>query len=253
MSCGAGESLAATPIMANYARSDFDPSLSDLQMWTALGGGVALALLGARRRSLPGMALTLAATPLVYRGLKGHWPDGFTRSRPRAANDTRTALAGPHGIHVCEAVYVEKPITKVYQFWRRLENLPRFMQYLEDVRDLGNGRSHWVVRGPAGVRVEWDAEIINEVEPDVIGWRSLPGADVVTAGAVNFDTARGGRGTTVTVHLQYAPPAGRAGALVAQLFGREPSQTVREDMRRLKQVLEAGEIARSGAPREMAR
>jgi uncharacterized membrane protein len=126
------------------------------------------------------------------------------------------------------------------------------MTHLESVTEKSDGRSHWVARGPGGVRVEWDAEIINEVENKVIGWRSLTGSDVVNAGAVNFDPGRGG-GTKLTVHIQYAAPAGRAGALVASLLGREPSQTVREDLRRFKQLLEAGEIARalesSGGPR----
>ena len=122
------------------------------------------------------------------------------------------------------------------------------MTHLERVTELGDGRSHWVARGPAGSRVEWDAEIINEVENKVIGWRSLPESDVVTAGSVTFAPMRGGRGTQLSVHLQYAPPAGRAGAFVATLFGREPSQTIREDLRRLKQLLEAGEIPRRRTP-----
>ena len=96
--------------------------------------------------------------------------------------------------------------------------------------------------------MEWDAEIINDVEDQLIAWRSLPGSDVVSAGSVNFDAVRGGRSTQVSVHLQYAPPAGRAGALLSRLFGREPSQTIREDLRRLKQLLEAGEVARVAAP-----
>jgi uncharacterized membrane protein len=139
------------------------------------------------------------------------------------------------------------PVADVYRFWRRLENLPRFMTHLDRVTQTPDGRSHWVAVGPAGLAVEWDAEIINEVENQVIGWRSLPGSDVVTAGSVNFDTAREGRSTQVSVHLQYAPPAGKAGALVASLFGREPSQTIREDLRHFKQLLEAGEIPRATA------
>jgi uncharacterized membrane protein len=95
--------------------------------------------------------------------------------------------------------------------------------------------------------VEWKAEIINEVPDQVLAWRSLPGSDVVTAGSVNFDAVRGGRSTQVSVHLQYAPPAGKAGALVASLFGREPSQTIREDLRHFRQLLEAGERPRATA------
>jgi uncharacterized membrane protein len=121
------------------------------------------------------------------------------------------------------------------------------MTHLDRVTETSDGKSHWVARGPAGLAVEWDAEIINEVENQVIGWRSLPGSDVVTAGSVNFDTARDGRSTQVSVHLQYGPPAGKAGALAAALFGREPSQMIREDLRHFKQLLEAGEIPRATA------
>ena len=106
------------------------------------------------------------------------------------------------------------PVADVYRFWRRLENLPRFMTHLDRVTEGSDGKSHWVAAGPAGLAVEWDAEIINEVENKVLAWRSLPGSDIVTAGSVNFDAARGGRSTQVSVHLQYAPPAGKAGALV---------------------------------------
>jgi uncharacterized membrane protein len=122
------------------------------------------------------------------------------------------------------------------------------MHHLEEVTDVGHGRSHWIANGPAGMRVEWDAEIINEVDDKVIGWRSLPGSDVVSAGSVNFDGMRDGRSTQVSVHLQYAPPAGRAGDRVAAMFGRAPSQTIREDLRRLKQLLESGSSGVSAQP-----
>ena len=122
-------------------------------------------------------------------------------------------------------------------------NLPRFMRYLDSVRQDTADRTHWMAVGPGGLRVEWDAELINEIENQLIAWRSLPGSDVTTAGSVNFDSVRGGRETQITVNLQYSPPAGKAGAWIATLFGREPSQTIRDDLRRLKQILEAGEIA----------
>ena len=150
-------------------------------------------------------------------------------------------------MHVRESIRLEVPLAEAYAFWRRLENLPRFMTHLDRVTESSNGRSHWVAVGPAGLAVEWDAEIINEVENNLIAWRSLAGSDVVTAGSVKFGAARAGRCTEVSVHLQYAPPAGKAGAVIASLFGREPSQTVREDLRHFKQLLEAGETARATA------
>ena len=206
----------------------------------ALTTATAVVAYGLSRRTLPGICLATAATPLAYRGLAGDWPRVGNGHAPQAR--TRAALGGDRGIHVHESIRLEQPIAEVYRFWRHFENLPRFMNYLEQVSELGDGRTRWVARGPAGTRVAWDAEIINDIENKVIGWQSLPGADVVHAGSVNFDTVRNGRSTQVTVHLQYAPPAGRAGSLIALIFGREPSQTIREDLRRLKQLLEAGEF-----------
>lgn len=221
------------------------PSVSDLAHWLALGAGALLLIVGASRRSAIGACLAASSAPLLYRGIAGRWPAVMNgHGQP---DSTRAALGGERGIHVRESVRLEIPVPDAYRFWRRLENLPRFMTHLDRVAEMSDRTSHWVARGPVGVAVEWDAEIVNEVENRVIGWRSHAGSDVVTAGSVNFDAARDGRGTQVRVHLQYAPPAGRAGALIASLFGREPSQTIREDLRHFKQLLEAGEIPRATA------
>jgi uncharacterized membrane protein len=205
--------------------------------WAALGGAALLLYSGARQPRAR-LLLALAAAPLAYRGITGHWPIALPQR-----HDTRRALSGSRGVHVRESVRIGRPVHEVYRFWRRLGNLSRFLSHLESVTELGTGRSHWVARGPAGLCVEWEAEIINEVENKVIGWRSLPGSDVVVAGSVNFAPHEDGRSTGVTVHLQYEPPAGRAGAAVASLFGREPSQMIRDDLRRLKELLEAREVA----------
>ena len=223
--------------------SEPSPTIADAESWLALGTGALLLLVGTSRRSLAGACLAVSSAPLLYRGITGRWPHVLNGSDQ--PDSTRRALAGDRGVHVRESVRLEMPLADVYRFWRRLENLPRFMTHLQRVTETVDGKSHWVAAGPAGLAVQWDAEIINEVENRVLAWRSLPGSDVVTAGSVNFDTARGGRSTQVSVHLQYAPPAGKAGALVASLLGREPSQTVREGLRHLKQLLEAGEIPRA--------
>ena len=213
--------------------------------WLALGTGAVLLLMAASRRSTVGAWLAASAAPLLYRGITGEWPAILEGVAQRG--NTKVALAGARGIHVRESIRLEASIEDVYRFWRRLENLPTFMTHLDRVTETSDGKSHWVAAGPAGLAVEWDAEIINEVENKLLAWRSLSGSDVVTAGSVNFDAVRGGRSTRVSVHLQYAPPAGKAGALLASLFGREPSQTVREDLRHFKQQLEAGEIPRATA------
>ncbi len=231
--------------MDNPALDDRSIPLSDAENWLALGAGAVLLLVGASRRSAIGACLAVSSAPLLYRGITGRWPDvlnGYLQP-----DSTKTALRGNRGVHVRESVRLEVPVAEVYRFWRRLDNLPRFMTHVNRVSETPGGTSHWVAAGPAGIAVEWDAEIINEIENKLLAWRSLPGSDVVTAGSVSFVTARSGRSTQVSVHLQYAPPAGKAGALVASLFGREPSQTVREDLRHFKQLLEAGEIPRATA------
>jgi uncharacterized membrane protein len=218
-------------------------TLGDAENWLALGTGALLLLVGASRRSTLGACLAVSSVPLLYRGITGRWP-AVTNGDGRADN-SRTALAGNAGVHVRESIRLEVPLEQAYRYWRDLQNLSRFMPHLASVTETGDGTSRWVAAGPAGLEVTWDAEIINQAENKVLAWRSLPGGDVVTAGSVNFDRVRDGRSTQVSVHLQYAPPAGKAGALVASLCGREPSQTIREDLRRFKQLLEAGETPRA--------
>jgi uncharacterized membrane protein len=221
-------------------------SLADAENWLALGAGALLMVIGASRRSSIGAGVALAGLPLLYRGFTGRWPDVLNGQRN--GDSTKDALGGgDRGVHVRESIRLEVPVAEVYPFWRRLDNLPQFMSHLDRVTQTSDGKSHWVTSGPAGLKVEWDAEIINEVENKVIAWRSLPGSDVVTAGSVSFDGVRGGRSTQVSVHLQYAPPAGKAGSFIASLFGREPSQTIREDLRHFRQMFEAGEVPRAAA------
>ena len=152
-----------------------------------------------------------------------------------------------HGIHAKGTCVVNLPPEEVYRFWRDFENLPRFMRHLEAVHDLGDGRSHWKAKGPAGIDVEWDATIVADVPNEVITWRSLEGSDVDNAGAVRFERAAGGRGTIVKVNLEYNPIGGAIGAAVAKLFGEEPEQQMDDDLRRFKQVMEIGEVVVSDA------
>lgn len=232
--------------------SDFDyahrPSLASLERWGAFTVAAAMIGYGASRRTTTGWCLAASAAPLVYRGATGRWPPAMAALiAPRG--DTRDALSGRRGINLRESIRLECPIEEVYGFWRRLDNLPTFMENIISVADLGGGRSHWVARGPGDMPYEWHAEIINEIPNKLLAWKSLPGGDVTSAGSVTFEPARADRGTQLTVSLQYAPPAGKVGAFVASLFGREPSQTIREDLRRLKQLLEAGEIAKAAGAR----
>jgi uncharacterized membrane protein len=219
-----------------------------------LAGG-ALAAYGLKRRERPGGAAALAAAALLYRGTTGHChfyealgidrAHAGTRERGTGiiadrGSDTRRKLGGRRGVHVEETVTINRPVAEVYRFWRDFENLPKFMRHLESVATREGGISHWVAKGPGGMKAEWDARVINEVENKVIGWQSLEGSMISTAGSVQFDETA--RGTRVRVHLQYHPPGGKLGAAVAWLSGEEPTIQVREDLRRFKALLEAGEI-----------
>ena len=146
---------------------------------------------------------------------------------------------------VKRSIRINRSPQEVYDFWRRFENLPRFMSHLKSVSDMGNGRSHWVARGPMDTNVEWDAQIIEEQPGSLIAWRSTEGADVYNAGRVHFEAAPGDRGTLVHVELEWAPPGGMITALAAKLIGESPEQQIYDDLRYFKQILETGEIVRS--------
>jgi uncharacterized membrane protein len=150
-------------------------------------------------------------------------------------------------VEVAKTITVNAPAAEVYLFWRDFENLPRFMAHLENVEVQDDRRSRWTAKGPAGKPVTWEAEITEERPSELIAWRSLPGSDVSTSGVVRFLPAPGGRGTIVRVDMTYDPPAGKLGAAIAKLFGKEPGQQVEGDLRRFKQVVETGEVINSDA------
>jgi uncharacterized membrane protein len=205
-------------------------------------GGVPLILYGFSRRSPAGLGLSLIGGDLLYRGVTGNCAIYQTLGIDHGATfqGAQTSVPYEQGIRVEESVVVSRPRSEVYAFWRNLEHLPDFMDHLESVKVVNDTRSHWVAKAPAGTQVEWDAEIINDEKNERIGWRSLPGSEIPNAGSVQFLKGPGGHGTRVKVELEYMPPAGPLGAAVAKLFGEEPSQQVRDDLQRLKALLENG-------------
>ncbi len=204
-----------------------------------------MAVAGLQRRSPAGVALALIGGDLMRRGITGHsfaYEAMGVRTAEKGQGAATTSVPYELGVLVDKSITVSRPREEVYNFWHDLSNLPRFMNNVESVTQMEGNRSHWVVKAPAGRKVEWDAIIHNEEEGQMVAWRSLPGADVDNAGSVWFKDAPGGRGTEIRVRLQYNPPAGALGALFAQLWGKEPGQQIQEDLHRLKQILEAGEI-----------
>ena len=139
------------------------------------------------------------------------------------------------------SVTINRPRAELFRFWRDFENLPRFMKHLESVTKIDDTRSHWVAKAPLGRSVEWDAEITDEMESELIAWQSTQRADIENAGSVRFVDAPGGRGTEVKVNLRYEAPGGLVGATFAKIFGEAPEQQVREDLRHFKQIMEVGE------------
>jgi uncharacterized membrane protein len=190
--------------------------------WAALISGAAMALYGASRKSWTGAALAGAGGYLIYSGARnGRAPKQFEVKR---------------------SITINKPVQELYEFWRKLENLPSFMEHLESVAQR-DGVSHWVVQGPLNRRIDWDARISQEHPNELIRWHSLAGSPIDHRGSVHFAKATGDRGTVVTVTLEYGTPAGKAGNVVSSLFGKHPEQIIREELRHFKQLMEAGEIA----------
>jgi uncharacterized membrane protein len=151
--------------------------------------------------------------------------------------------------HVTKCITVNRPAEELYAFWRNFENLPQFMYHLEEVQVHDDQRSRWAAAAPAGMRVEWEAEITDDRPNELIAWQSLRDADVHNSGSVRFQPAPGGRGTEVCVEIEYRPPGGTIGRAIARLFGEEPGQQVAGDLKRFKQVMETGEVLRSeGSP-----
>jgi uncharacterized membrane protein len=195
--------------------------------------GAALVALAARQGRWKTIgAAALAGAPFIYRGATGHWP--VPQSVAQKASD---ALASAP---VEAAVTIDKPRAELYAFWRRLENLPRFMKNLDEVVDLGGGRSHWVGKSPLGFRAEWDAEIVDEREGRLLSWRSLPGSQIHNAGTVFFDEPSNGRGTVVRVSMELD---GGIGQVVGKALGGATQQQVKEDLKRFRELLETGEVA----------
>ncbi|HST88487.1 MAG TPA: SRPBCC family protein [Ktedonobacterales bacterium] len=208
--------------------------VSSIERGLAVAGGAGLAIFGLTRASKAGMALAAAGALLAVRGARG-------RSHVWAPPGRGGGGARP--MRFAKSVTIGRPASEVYAFWHDFANLPRFMRHLERVTPQGDGRSHWVARIPAGNTVEWDAEITADRENELIAWRSLAGATIANQGEVRFVPAPGGRGTEVHATIRYELPAGTAGKVAAKLANVVPAQEVKDDLLRLKEVLEAGEVA----------
>ncbi len=208
-------------------------------------GGAAMVYRGLKRGDLLGVTAAAAGSGLLFCSATGHNP--LARAAGIHVVETRH---GGRRIEVVKSVTINRPVEDLFAFWRDFRNLPTIMPHLRSVEVLSERRSRWVVDAPAGLTVEWDAEIVNEKPQTLIAWQSCEGSDVASWGVVRFSQAPGGRGTEVKVELEYESPAGATGVLLAKLFGEDPSQEVQDGLRRFKQIMETGEIITvEGQPR----
>ncbi len=204
-------------------------------------GGAAILGYGLYLRSGVTPLFALLGGLLIRRGLTGRCSAyrrmGVDTTKPKCDSGVQDG----EGSRVEKAIAIDRTPTEVYEFWRDLENLPKFMPHLKSVKVLSPHVSHWIVEGPTGL-LEWDAEIINEHPGSMLAWQTMPGADVQSAGTVRFEPLDGGQRTKVTVVLKFDPPAGALGEIVAKIFGESPDQQLEEDLGRFKVLLETNPV-----------
>jgi uncharacterized membrane protein len=225
-------------------RTDSGINVGSPERWISGIAGAALIALGLGRKRFRGFLIPLGGS-LIARGITGCCPVNarLGRNTARRREARETSFGGTQRseeFKIEQSVVIARPRDELFRFWRNLENLPRFMDHLQSVTVSDDRHSHWVVRGPAGVRLEWDAEITHEVENELIAWRSLPGSDLDHRGAVHFSPVHNG-GTEVRVILRYQTRGGSAAHAITQILGERPSNQIVDDLRRFKQVMEAGE------------
>lgn len=196
--------------------------------------GGALAMFGIGRRTLPGVLLAAAGGALIVRGLTGRCP----MYRMRAVKK---------GITVRRAVTVQASPREVYDLWRDLRNLPRFLDHVKSVELEPGGVSHWTIE-IGRKKLEWRAEIVEDTPARRLRWRSLPGGDLDHEGTLDLYEAPGDRGTVVEVKLRYQPPGGRIVAgMLGGILRRLPGMQLTEELSRLRMWLETGELAQGAS------
>ncbi|MEX0717223.1 MAG: SRPBCC family protein [Planctomycetaceae bacterium] len=205
-----------------------------------VGGG--LLLYGLLGRSLKSFLALAAGGALIHRGWTGRCKLYESLGMDTASAHHDSGVRAQRGRKVTWSLHINRDSREVYDYWRNLQNLPRVMRHLESVMAIDGDRSHWIAKAPLGHTLEWDAEIITDEPGRIIAWQSLPDSEVDTAGSVRFETPAFGEGCELSLSLKYDPPGGKAVAALAHLVGQGLEQDLREDLRKFKQVMEAGEV-----------
>lgn len=243
----AGEQFPALRQIAEHM-PHLEPNVADADRLLSLAVGGYLTVTGLTGREV-NLLSTVVGGYLLYRAATGHCPmlQALGVNFAGQGEGPATVIEAGAGVRIEHSVTINKPQEELYRYWRKLENLPRIMSHLKEVKETGPYRSHWVANGPLGMNVEWDAEIHNDRPNEMIAWRSLEGSDINTAGSVHFTRSAVNGWTEVRVNLKFEPPAGKLGAAIAWLFGQDPTHQIREDLARFKQVMETGESAKAAA------
>ncbi len=224
-----GPATGIKAIARGLRERSWDPQVRTAALW----GGGALGLFSLATRRMPlGLIAGLAGAVLLAR---------------RASGRPMVNMAGTAGkpVTIEKTLRIDVSPEQVYDLWANYENFPRFMNNVLEVRDLGGIRSHWVVKGPAGTRFEFDSILTERNRPERLAWQSAPGAEIEQYGEVRIEEVRGG--SRATVRLSYRPPAGAAGETFAELVGRDPQRQLDEDLQRMKSLLERGSIPDAAA------
>lgn len=240
-------------LVAMRSKSEEAGQLTSTERTVSILGGCLSVGLGLRRQGIGRLAYLALGSMLISRGAMGYCglkkalaPDSYEQDMAAAHQWKRAKVTS-------RSVTINKPREEVFRFWKDFSNLARFMKHIERIDVIDARRSHWVASPASGQHLEWNAEITDEIENEYIAWQAEENADIHQAGWVSFHDAPQGRGTVVQAVFTYEPPAGRVGHTVARLLGKDPSSLAGDDLRRLKQLLEIGEIttnaARPGAER----
>lgn len=211
---------------------------SDERILSAGVGGYLLAagVKNLTRKPLKGILQTVIGGYLMYRGASGNC--AIYSSLGKTTDATHAT-----SVNIRTSLLVNKPRHEVYQFWRRLENLPKFMKHLLSVKELDAKRSHWEAVVPGNVAtIKWDAEIVKEREGEFIGWQSVPNATIENAGKVEFIDIDNGRGTQLDVTISYRPPAGQIGSSIASFLNPLAEKIIRQDIMGFKDYIEGSGV-----------
>lgn len=224
------------------------------ERWASVLAGSALAVYGLDRRDRPGAAMALLGAVLLYRGATGRCPaysalgvstahrEQDRETMPHEPTSRAAVFRASDALKIEESIAVNRAPEELYALWKEPANLPRFMDWIERVEPIDALHARWIANGPAGTSISWVAEVINDVPNSILAWKSVDDADIRNAGSVHFRRTADGLGTEVTLIVEWLPPGGRAGMIVARLLGAAPERRVRQGLEKFKEMAEADRV-----------